>query len=149
MGMFMTTIASRNVETKPASGFMLPPKERGDARPTLVLDLDETLIHSFLDIEEADHDWAFKVANEDMEFTIYCNARPFVQHFLREMAKKWELVVFTASQEVYASQVLDKLDPTGLISHRLYRESCTYYEGNYVKDLSLLGRPLRNTVLLD
>jgi CTD small phosphatase-like protein 2 len=57
--------------------------------------------------------------------------------------------VFTASQKVYADQVLNKLDPDGLIEHRLCRESCTYYEGNYIKDLSILGRPLAKSALLD
>jgi len=147
--MFMTTIAPLNVEREPEEGFLLPPKAPGDNKPTLVLDLDETLIHSFLNPDDHEYTWTFGVPTDDNNFTIYCTVRPYVENFLKELARKWELVVFTASQEVYASQVLDKLDPEGLIAHRLYRESCTYYEGNYIKDLSIIGRPLNKTVLLD
>jgi RNA polymerase II subunit A small phosphatase-like protein len=31
----------------------------------------------------------------------------------------------------------------------LCRESCLPYEGNYVKDLSCLGRPLADTIIVD
>jgi RNA polymerase II subunit A small phosphatase-like protein len=48
--------------------------------------------------------------------------RPGVDEFLAEMAEIYELVVFTASESFYASEVIDFLDPEGtLISHRLFR----------------------------
>jgi len=33
----------------------------------------------------------------------------------------------------YADPVMDKLDIHKVITHRLFRESCTFYKGNYVK----------------
>jgi RNA polymerase II subunit A small phosphatase-like protein len=36
-----------------------------------------------------------------------------------------------------------------VIRHRLFRESCTQYQGNYVKNLSLLGRDLKTCVIVD
>jgi CTD small phosphatase-like protein 2 len=59
-------------------------------------------------------------------------------------------VVFTASQQVYADKLLDLIDTDGrLIHHRLFRESCLHVEGNYLKDLHVLGRDLSVTMLVD
>ncbi|EFJ19206.1 hypothetical protein SELMODRAFT_111225 [Selaginella moellendorffii] len=47
--------------------------------------------------------------------------RPGVDEFLRDMAKLYKIVVFTAAMQYYADKILDKLDPDELITHRLYR----------------------------
>ena len=45
---------------------------------------------------------------------------------------------------------MDLLDPKGEhVSHRLYRDSCVVVDGNYLKDLSVLGRDLSRTVIVD
>ena len=75
--------------------------------------------------------------------------RPGVDEFLTEMAKHYEIVVYTASLNKYADPLLDLLDPNRVIRTRLFRESCVYYEGNYVKDLSLLDRDLSQAIIID
>jgi len=76
--------------------------------------------------------------------------RPYMDRFLRAVADKFEVVVFTASQQVYADTLLDIIDPQReLIKHRLFRDSCLLVEGNYLKDLNVLGRDLAKTVLVD
>lgn len=63
----------------------------------------------------------------------------------------FEIVIFTASQSSYASKLLDHLDPDGRIfSRRVYRESCIFFgEGNYTKDLTILGVDLAKVAIID
>lgn len=75
--------------------------------------------------------------------------RPGVDEFLVEMAKHYEIVVYTASLNKYADPLLDLLDPNKVIRSRLFRESCVFCEGNYVKDLSLLDRDLSQSIIID
>ena len=64
---------------------------------------------------------------------MYVRKRPFVDHFMEVVGRKFEVVVFTASLAKYADPLLDQLDITRTIRARLFRESCVPYEGNYVK----------------
>lgn len=72
---------------------------------------------------------------------------------LKEISKYFEIIVFTASHECYASKVIDYLDPENLyIDHRLYREQCiTTDEGVHIKNLRILEkyRNLKDIVLVD
>ena len=86
---------------------------------------------------------------EDVVHFVYVSKRPGVDDFLVEMAKHYEIVIYTASLNKYADPLLDLLDPHKTIRTRLFRESCVYYEGNYVKDLSLLDRDLSQTIIVD
>jgi len=61
----------------------------------------------------------------------------------------YEVVVFTASLGVYGKLVLGKIDIKGLIPHKLYRDSCTVVKGGIVKDLTNLGRDLKDVIIVD
>jgi len=128
---------------------LLPPiASHHIGRKCLVLDLDETLVHSsFKSIQQADYIVPVEIDHHWHNF--YVLKRPGVDDFLREMGLIYEVVVFTASLSVYADPVLDKLDVHRAVSHRLFRESCYNHKGNYVKDLSQLGRPMADTIILD
>ena len=76
--------------------------------------------------------------------------RPWVDYFMERAGERWEVVVFTASLAKYADPLLDLLDKkTGVIRHRLFRESCYPFQGNYVKDLTSLGREMTRCVIVD
>jgi len=124
----------------------IPPEMKG--RKTLVLDLDETLVHSsFRPVPGPD--FIISIELDGVTHRVYVQKRPGVDHFLEEMGSKFEVVVFTASLDKYANPVLDILDPKGFVKVRLFREACVQHYGNYVKDLSLLGRRLEDTLIID
>lgn len=110
---------------------LLPPKT-SPHNYTLVLDLDETLIH-------------YDENTNGGQFFI----RPHSQDFLKEMAQHFELVIFTAAVKDYADWILDRLDPDGFITHRLYRCSTSQQNGVYIKDLQKLGRDLDKMLIID
>ncbi|KAG0707372.1 HAD-like domain-containing protein [Suillus ampliporus] len=117
-------------------------------RKCLVLDLDETLVHSsFESLQHADY--IVPVQIECLWHDVNIIKRPGVDDFLKKMGEIYEVVVFTASVSKFADPVLDKLDVHQAVSHRLFRESCYNHKGIYVKDLSQLGRPLAGTIILD
>mmetsp|Transcript_1622 Transcript_1622/g.2251 ORF Transcript_1622/g.2251 Transcript_1622/m.2251 type:complete len:366 (+) Transcript_1622:942-2039(+) len=118
-------------------------------RLTLALDLDETLVHCTVEpIEKPD--LVFPVAFNGSLYQVYVRKRPYLDYFLETVTKSFEVVVFTASQKVYADVLLDHLDPgRKLISHRLFREACLLVQGNYLKDLEVIGRHLGRSILVD
>ena len=58
-------------------------------------------------------------------------------------------MIFTASMKAYAEQVLKEIDPKYLLRYKFYREACFEIDGNYIKDLRLLGRNLKHVVIID
>lgn len=123
------------------------PAHRG--RRTLLLDLDETLIHSYFSLEEGAHaHFYIEIFGQMTDVSVL--KRAGVDEFLRRVAERFEVVVFTASIPSYADAIIDWLDPEGsLIHHRLYRDSCTWWRGGYVKDLAKVGRDLCDTIIVD
>ncbi|KAJ4817048.1 CTD small phosphatase-like protein [Rhynchospora pubera] len=78
--------------------------------------------------------------------------RPGVDQLLRPaVASNYEVVIFTAGTRLYASSVIDWLDPNReFISHRLYQDACTIdAEDQYLKNLTVTGRRLDRSVVID
>jgi Dullard-like phosphatase family protein len=100
---------------------------------TLVLDMDETLIHYF-----------FTHIN-GMFFV-----RPFCFDFLRELNDIYEIITFTAGTKEYADNILNILDiDNNIIKYRLYRQHTTILGMSIYKDLSKLGRDLSRVIIID
>ena len=109
---------------------------------TVVLDLDETLI--------------FGRAGPIM-------VRPGAQRLLQRLKHKCELVVWTAADVVYASEVLLTLDPDGSAIDFLISRTDAWFDDKAAtvihpelgaplgapKNLRLLGRPLHRTIIVE
>ncbi|XP_075465791.1 carboxy-terminal domain RNA polymerase II polypeptide A small phosphatase 1 isoform X2 [Ascaphus truei] len=134
---------------KAAVKFLLPEVKGKDAgKICVVIDLDETLVHSsFKPVNNAD--FIIPVEIDGTVHQVYVLKRPHVDEFLRRMGEMFECVLFTASLAKYADPVADLLDKWGAFRTRLFRESCAFHRGNYVKDLSRLGRDLNKLIIID
>ena len=118
----------------------LPKKAKGlNQLYTLVLDLDETLIHFQVD----------DTMNKAYEDPGYYLIRPGALRFLAELSEYYEIVVFTAAMPDYADWILNNIDPDGFISHRLYRQHTSLTLDYAIKDLNKLGRDLSRTIIID
>lgn len=74
---------------------------------------------------------------------MYIETRPFASDFLVAAGEIFTVYVYTAGKKKYADTVLDKLDVTGVIEKRFYRDSCKKVNGNIIKDLRYLKKILR------
>ena len=100
---------------------------------TLVLDMDETLIHYFF------------THMSGMFFV-----RPYCFEFLKELNNLYEIVTFTAGTKDYADNILNILDiDNSIIKYRLYRQHITILGSTINKDLSKLGRDLSKVIIVD
>ncbi|KAI0824737.1 NLI interacting factor-like phosphatase-domain-containing protein [Trametes gibbosa] len=142
-----------------------PAKATTFQQKTLVLDLDETLIHSTSrPIPSAGGSglFGFGGRNKGAGYTVevvlggrstlyHVYKRPFVDYFLRKVSQWYTLVIFTASMQEYADPVIDWLDAgRGILGRRLFRESCTQLpNGSYSKDLSIIEADLSRVCLID
>jgi Dullard-like phosphatase family protein len=138
----------------------------------LVLDLDETLIHSTSRMSYASNAvtssidgssrsaWnantsglkvrVVEVVLDGRSVIYHVYKRPWVDFFLRKVSAWYTVVIFTASLQEYADPVIDWLDQgRGMISTRLFRESCTFVNGSYLKDLSIVDKDLARVCLVD
>ena len=132
-------------------------------RKTLIFDMDETLIHCVDDIETEEPDVILEIDFPDEE-TVYVsflfvylmqagiNLRPYLMDCLEAAANDFEVVVFTASHQVYADAILDYIDPNHeFISYRMYRHNCILTKnGFYIKDLRVIAnRKMEDMVIVD
>lgn len=137
--------------------------DRRYQRLAVVLDMDETLIHTS-DIsdhyspelhseenlrEQTPEAFIVRVNGE----TLLVRKRPGVDQFLRRASALFDLYLYTAGEEDYARAVLHRLDPSGdLFQQRHFRSSCVpnTLSGEFMKDLNVVPNvDMRRTVLVD
>ncbi|XP_067947006.1 CTD nuclear envelope phosphatase 1-like isoform X2 [Watersipora subatra] len=126
-------------------------------RKTLVLDLDETLIHSHHDgvmrqtvKPGTPPDFVLRITIDRHPVRFFVHKRPHVDYFLDVVSQWYDLVIFTASMEIYGAAVAEKLDAKrGLLNRRYYRQHCNLEFGSYTKDLRAINTDLTSVFILD
>ncbi|GBE61618.1 NLI interacting factor-like phosphatase family protein [Babesia ovata] len=115
---------------------------------SLVLDLDGTILHSVQTRgNNTTSSIALNVGKRVRHFVVY--KRPHLDTFLMEMRKRYEIVLYSASQPLYADACLNYACVNHLFDRKLYRNDCTVGPGGvFVKDLAKVNNDLSKVVVL-
>ena len=145
----------KNDYTKINTNSSMSKMTKTNNKKTLILDLDETLVHSSfkqITYNNVYHrpDIFLTINFRNNNHNVYVLKRPYVHEFLKEMNKIYNIVIFTASVKEYANPLLDTLDTEKVIKRRLFREDCCIGPGGkFVKDLKVLNMNLKDLILVD
>ena len=124
----------------------------------LILDIDETLVHSDLDFSLNQNKTKYDAilhfdSEEEKNIPVPLLVRPGTKKFLDYAVQEFDLVVFTASDQQYADVVIDYLEKDKkYFKMRLYRNHCVFIEpGLYIKDLRIFSgiKKLEDIIILD
>ena len=131
---FFYSFLYRTTKIKRNNQFILPKIDNSKYKYTLVLDLDETLVHC-----------QKKVNNE---FILLF--RPGLYEFLLKMKNICELILFSYGTPNYVDSIIKIIEKNEkFFEYILDRNHVTYDNGNYVKDLNMLNRDLKNIIIID
>ena len=117
-------------------------------RSTLVLDLDETLVHSSCRLPLYHH-LVLDIEVDGQPCTFFVTKRPYVDYFLYMVSQWYDVVIYTASLQKYADPLIDHLDPHANVKLRLFRDSCEKVGTNFVKNLSAINPNLSRILIID
>jgi len=124
----------------------------------LILDIDETLVHSDLDFSLNQNKTKYDAilhfdSEEEKNIPVPLIVRPGTKKFLDYAEQEFDLVVFTASEQQYADVVIDYLEKDKkYFKKRFYRNHCVFIEpGLYIKDLRIFSgiKKLEDIIILD
>ncbi|KAL6707171.1 Nuclear envelope morphology protein 1 [Coniothyrium glycines] len=134
----------------------------GPHQKTLIIDLDETLIHSIANggrfqtghMVEVKLQAAVgangQIVGPQVPLLYYVHKRPHCDDFLKKISKWYNLIIFTASVQEYADPVIDWLEvERKYFAGRYYRQHCTFRNGAYIKDLAQVEPDLSKVMILD
>jgi len=126
--------------------------ESGDsaAQKVLVLDMDHTLLetrrHTPFPENEAQHDFV-AVSASGIEY--FVRKRPELDTFLNFCFEYFQVYVFTAAIEGYATPILDMIDPNNKFAGRFFRKDCTKRKSKKQKDIRLCCSDLSQVIFVD
>ena len=145
------TLPKKPIITEPTCNLekFLPPKKT-QKHKTLVIDLDETLVHSYFDnYPPRKPHISFEINLNQKNVQVYTLIRPGAIEFLEKMSELFEIVIFTASLSIYALPIINFIDKNKKCEFKLFREHCSTFNNGFIKDLKKLSRDLNNLILLD
>ena len=114
-------------------------KKNDIEKKLLILELDETLIHtSFVQIPNCDYDFNFNINFLERPVTVFVYKRPYVNEFLYQMSKYYNIIIYSSNIKEYSNPLIDKLDEENVIYKRIYKDKTIELNGKLISDLTKL-----------
>jgi CTD nuclear envelope phosphatase 1 len=107
----------------PTEPIILEEQHNKGPYPTLVLDLDETLLHVTSGEKKKAPD--FVIWDEEHRVASKVFKRPHVEQFLSILSHYYEIILFTSSYQCYCDPLVDLLPSSEVIFKRFYNTSLT------------------------
>ncbi|OHT01660.1 NLI interacting factor-like phosphatase family protein [Tritrichomonas foetus] len=117
-------------------------------RITLILDLDETLVHSSFTRPDR-YDIDLIVEFNCTKYKVYVQIRPGAEDFLKAVCLRYDVYIFTASMAEYSIPVVSAIFPWFDRSHILSRNHCRVYRSVFVKDITIFQKCLSRVIIVD
>lgn len=120
-------------------------------KPVLIIDLDETLIHTTMGRAVGDQVMTIKSRTHG-KVVFSVTTRPHAKEFLTALKEHYTLVLFTAAEQVYADECIKMLDPKkDIFALKLYKHNCLSIDKKFnIKDLRMFRNiPMDNILILD
>ena len=131
---FYSFLDKMTIKVKRNNKFILPKINSNKYKYTLVLDLDETLVH------------CQRKANKGFILLL----RPGLIEFLEKMKNMCELILFSFGTSNYVDSIINVIEKEEkYFEYILDRNHGMYENGMCVKDLNMLNRDLKSIIIID
>ena len=153
----MQMIKNYEINKVDAPFLVSPPKKKY----TLVLDLDETLIHlrQKKEVVNIKNDINIKINNTSDNFSsVYdrdknkylLQFRVGLFSFLTILKPFYEIISFTSATREYADVIINEIEKNRpFFDHKFYREHTVIYKDSFIKDISRIGRDMKKIIIID
>ena len=129
-------------------------------RYTLILDLDETLIHlrQKKEVVNLKNDVDININNmSDYNYNLDKNKNKYLLQFriglfsfLTLLKPFYEIISFTSATREYADVIINEIEKKrNFFDYKFYREHCVIYKDTFVKDISRIGRDIQKIIIVD
>jgi len=125
---------------------IIPPyiKSFSKKKFSLILGLEGTLIYSKFDSNNSYYINKISSINNIIEL------RPGLIHFLSEMKKYFELIIFSLFTQKIADYIINFIEKKEkYFEYRLYVQHATIIENEFIKEIKRIGRPINKIIIVD
>ena len=142
---------------KVSEPFIITPTKK---RYSLILDLDETLIHLRQKKEVVNvkndinininnmSDYNYNIDKEKNKYLLQFRVGLF--SFLTLLKPFYEIISFTSASKEYADVIINEIEKKRkFFDFKFYREHCVIYKDTFVKDVSRIGRDIQKIIIID